>query len=83
MAYGGLPFPGTRCPVSDVVPNVYEMINTRNSLIAYIKIYKFIVHLVCGYNMDDGGYCNPLTVCGFVFGVCIALLLIVTFDWSS
>ena len=63
--------------------NVYEMINTRNSLIAYIKIYKFIVHLVCGYNMDDGGYYNPLTVCGFVFGVCIALLLIVTFDWSS
>ena len=63
--------------------NVYEMINTRNSLIAYIKIYKFIVHWVCGYNMDDGGYCNPLTVCGFVFGVCIALLLIVTFDWSS
>ena len=60
--------------------NVYEMINTRNPLIAYIKIYKFIVHLVCGYNMDDGGYCNPLTVCGFVFGVCIALLLIVTFD---
>ena len=35
--------------------NVYEMINTGNSLIAYIRIYKFIVHLVCGYNMDDGG----------------------------
>ena len=63
--------------------NVYEMINTRNSLIAYIRIYKFIVHLVCGYNMDDGGYCNPLTVCGIVFGVCVALLLIVTFDCSS
>ena len=63
--------------------NVYEMINTRNSLIAYIIIYKFIVHLVCGYNMDGGGYCNPMTVCGIVFGVCIALLLIVSFDCSS
>ena len=39
--------------------NVYEMINTRNSLIAYIMIYKFIIHLVCGYNMDGGGYCTP------------------------
>ena len=37
--------------------NVYEMINTRNSLIAYIIIYK-IVHFVCGYNMDGGGYCT-------------------------
>ena len=39
--------------------NVYETINTRNSFIAYIMIYKFIVHLVCGYNMDGGGYCSP------------------------
>ena len=38
--------------------NVYEMINNRNSLIAYIIIYKFIVHLVCDYNMDGGGYCT-------------------------
>ena len=40
------------------VINVYEMINTRNSLIAYIMIYKFIVHLICGYNIDNGGYCT-------------------------
>ena len=33
--------------------NVYETIDTRNSLIAYIIIYK-IVHFVCGYNMDGG-----------------------------
>ena len=38
--------------------NVYEMINNRNSLIAYIIIYKFIVHLVCDYNMGGGGYCT-------------------------
>ena len=63
--------------------NVYKMINTRNSLIAYIRIYNFIVHLVCGYNMDGGGNCNSLTVCGIVFGVYIALLLIVTFDCCS
>ena len=64
--------------------NVYEMINTRNSLIAYIMIYKIIIHLVCGHNMDGGGTApHPMTVCGIVFGVCIALLLIVTFDCSS
>ena len=63
--------------------NVYEMINTRNSLIAYIMIYKFIIHLVCGYNMGWWGSLHPMTVCGIVFGVCIALLLIVTFDCSS
>ena len=52
--------------------NEYEMINTRNSLIAYIMICKFIMHLVCGYNMHGGGYCTPLTVCGIVL-VCTLL----------
>ena len=28
--------------------NVYEMINTQNSLIADMIIYKFIINLVCG-----------------------------------
>ena len=39
--------------------NVYEIINTRKYLIAIIMIYKFIIHLVCGYNMDGVGYCTP------------------------
>ena len=51
---------------------VYEMINTRNSLIAYIMIYKFIIHLVCGYNMDGGGYCTPWQRVG-LFLVCALL----------
>ena len=42
-----------------ILINVNEMINTRSSLIAYIMIYKFIAHLVCGYNIDGGGYCTP------------------------
>ena len=52
--------------------NVYEMSNTRNSLIAYIMIYKFIIHLVCGYNMDGGGYCTPWQSVG-LFLVCALL----------
>ena len=52
--------------------NVYEMINTRNSLIAYIMIYKFIIHLVCGYNMDGGGYYTPWQSVG-LFLVCALL----------
>ena len=61
--------------------NVYEMINTRKSLIAYIIIYKFIVHLVCDYNMDGGGYCTPWQSVG-LFLVCV-LVLIATIDCSS
>ena len=52
--------------------NVYEMINTRNSLTAYIMIYKFIIHLVCGYTMDGGGYCTPWQ-CAGLFLVCALL----------
>ena len=59
-AYGGLPS-RARIVLYQLLSliNVYEMIDTRNSLIAYIMIYKFIVHLVFGYNMDGGGYCTP------------------------
>ena len=49
--------------------NVYEMIDTRNSLIAYIMIYKFIIHLVRGYNMDGGGYCTPWQCVGLFWCV--------------
>ena len=52
--------------------NVYEMINTRNSLIAYIMIYKFIIHLICGCNMDGGGCCTPWQSVG-LFLVCALL----------
>ena len=43
--------------------NMYEMIDTRNSVIAYIIIYKFIIHLVCDYHMGGGVTAPHDTMC--------------------
>ena len=46
-AFSGHGMSCIRCCTLLISVNVYEMINTRNSLIAYIIIHKFIISSVC------------------------------------
>ena len=59
MAYGGLPF-RARVVLYQMFSliNVYEMINTRNSFIAYITIYKHGWWVLL----------QPMTVCWILLG---------------